>query len=60
MSQARVEADLDELVDGAARMVERRWDYETALHDHATRMLRLRGGDRSRLWSLDGVLAKAL
>jgi len=60
MSRARIEADLDELVDGAARLVERRWDYETALHDHATRMLRLRGGDRSQLWSLDDVLGKAL
>jgi hypothetical protein len=60
MSRARVQADLDEIVDGAARLVERRWDYGTALHDHATRMLAVVGGDRSRLWSIDNVLLKAL
>lgn len=60
MSRARILADLDEIVDGTARLVEGRWDYETALHDHATRWLRILDGDRSRLWSIDNVLANAL
>ncbi len=60
MSRERILADLDEIVDGAARLVERRWDYETALYDHARRMLALRGGDPTMVWSLDNVLVKAL
>ncbi|HEX2134134.1 MAG TPA: hypothetical protein VHH15_21535 [Actinophytocola sp.] len=60
MSLARVQSDLDELVDGAARLVERRWDYETALYDYARRMLPVVGGDPARLWSLDNVLATSL
>lgn len=60
MSRVRIETDLDEIVDGAARLVERRWDYDTALRDHAKRMLPLLGGDPSLLWSVDNVLAKAL
>jgi hypothetical protein len=59
MSRARVQADLDTIVDGASRLVERRWDYATAVHDHATRMLSV-VGDRSRLWSIDNVLVDAL
>jgi len=60
MSRARIEADLDEIVSGAERLIERTWDYDTALRDHATRMLPVVGGDPAMLWSLDNVLAKAL
>jgi hypothetical protein len=60
MSRPRIEADLDEIVSGAERLVERTWDYETALRDHATRMLAVVGGDPQRLWSIDNVLVKAL
>lgn len=55
MSRERLRADLDEIVDGAARLIERRWDYDTALRDHVRRMLRLRDGDASMLWSIDNV-----
>lgn len=57
MSYDRIAADLEEIVDGAARLVERRWDYETALRDHARRMTALLGGD---VWSIDNVLMDAL
>jgi hypothetical protein len=60
MSRARIEEDLDEIVSGTARLVERTWDYETALRDHATRMLPTVGGKPEYLWSIDNVLAKAL
>ncbi|GAB3448464.1 glycosyltransferase family 9 protein [Actinophytocola sediminis] len=60
MTQARIRADLDEIVDGAVRLIDRRWNYQTALHDHATRMLDALDGDRSRLWSIDNVLVDAL
>jgi hypothetical protein len=35
-------------------------DYDTALHAHATRMLPVVGGDLTRLWSIDNVLATSL
>jgi len=57
MSRARIEQDLDEIVDGTARLVEGRWAYDTALHDHARRMKDLVGG---YVWSIDNVLEKAL
>ncbi len=60
MSRARIEVDLEEIVSGAERLIERTWDYDTALRDHATRMLPVLGGDPAMLWSLDNVLAKAL
>jgi hypothetical protein len=55
MSRERLLADLEEIVEGTARLVERRWDYDTALRDHVHRMLALRGGDASLLWSVDDV-----
>jgi hypothetical protein len=60
MSRARIEADLDEIVDSTARLVERRLDYDTALRDHATKLLPLVGGDPALLWSTDNVLSAAL
>lgn len=60
MSRTRIEADLGRIVEGADRLVGGRWDFDTALHDHATRMLTALGGDRSRLWSIDNVLVDAL
>lgn len=55
MCVERISADLGQIVDGVARLVEGEWDYDTALADHFQRMLRLRGGDRSMLWSVDQV-----
>jgi hypothetical protein len=60
MSRTRIEADLDELVEAAATLVSGELDYDTALRAHATRMLPVVGGDPTRLWSIDNVLATSL
>lgn len=57
MSRARIRADLAEIVDGAARLIEGRWDYETALVDHVRRLLAFYDGEVSKVWSIDDVLA---
>ncbi|MBB5953481.1 hypothetical protein FHS29_000051 [Saccharothrix tamanrassetensis] len=58
MSFDRISADLAEIVDGAARLVERRWDFDTALADYVRRMVAL--GMRHRMWSVDDVHAAYL
>ncbi|WP_121006787.1 hypothetical protein [Saccharothrix australiensis] len=54
MSRRRIAADLDRIVDGAARLVERRWDFDTALADHVRRMVEL-GVRPEWMWSVDDV-----
>jgi len=56
MSYARISDDLAEIVAAAARLVERRWDYETAMADHARRLLAFYDGDVAQTWSVDDVL----
>ncbi len=51
----RVQEDLEEIVEGAARLIERRWPYETALADYFERMVKLREGRAELIWSIDGV-----
>lgn len=58
MCRERIEADLGEIIEGAARLIERRWPAEEALADHVTRMLALRGGRSDRIWSIDAVHRK--
>jgi hypothetical protein len=60
MSRERIQADLDEITEGAARLIERRWPAEEALADHVTRMLALREGRGDRIWSVDSVHRKYL
>jgi hypothetical protein len=60
MCRERIGADLDEIVEGAARLIERRWPAEEALADHVARMLALRGGRADRIWSVDAVHRKYL
>ncbi len=60
MCRTRIEADLDELVEAAATLISGGLDYDTALYNHAKRMLPVVGDDPARLWSLDNVLATAL
>ena len=60
MCRERIEADLDEITEGAARLIERRWPAEDALADHVARMLALRGGRADRIWSVDSVHRKYL
>jgi hypothetical protein len=55
MSRPRIEQDLGEIIDGVARLAERRWPYQTAMADHWQRMLELREGRADLLWSIDKV-----
>ncbi|MBM7790393.1 glycosyltransferase family 9 protein [Tenggerimyces flavus] len=60
MCAERIRADLDELVEAAAKLIDRSWPYETALAHYAQGMLRIRKGDASQVWSWDHVLAPYL
>ena len=55
MCYERIQSDLAEIVDGAARLVEHRWQFQTAMADHVARMLALRAGREDMLWSIDSV-----
>jgi hypothetical protein len=55
MSRARIEEDLDELVEAAHLLVERRLVYEDALARHFPRLLATYRGDRSRIFSFENV-----
>jgi hypothetical protein len=60
MCRERIGADLDEITEGAARLIERRWPAETAMADHVARLLVLRDGRADRIWSVDNVHRKYL
>jgi hypothetical protein len=60
MCRARIEADLDEIIEGAARLIERRWPADEALADYVARLLALREGRGDRIWSVDNVHRKYL
>jgi hypothetical protein len=55
MSAARIRDDLPELVRGAELLMERRWSFEDALADYFPRLLKAYGGDRSKIFTLDGI-----
>jgi hypothetical protein len=55
MSAARIREDLPELLHGAELLLEGRLGYEDALADYFPRLLRAYGGDRSRVFSFDGI-----
>jgi hypothetical protein len=55
MSADRVRADLDELLEAAGMLIERRLSYERALETHFERLLRFHRGDRDRIWSFDNL-----
>jgi hypothetical protein len=55
MCYERVRDDLAEIVEGAARLIERRWPFETAISDHFSRMWALRAGRTDLIWSIDSV-----
>lgn len=59
MSAARIEADLPELLDGAAKLLAG-LDFDTAMRDHAARVHALFGGRRELLYSVDDLLADYL
>ena len=55
MTRVRIEEDLPELVEAARALVEKRVSYEDALRRHFERLLEAYGGDRSRVFSFDGI-----
>jgi hypothetical protein len=55
MCHARIRADLDEIIEGAARLVERRYPFQQAMTEHLAKMVALRGGRAELLWSMDDV-----
>ncbi len=55
MSAARVRQDLDELVDAAVELMERRVTYEAALADYFPRLLDAYGGDASLIHTFEDV-----
>ena len=55
MSAARIRDDLPELMRGAELLMERRWSFEDALADYFPRLLKAYGGDRSKIFTLDGI-----
>ncbi|HEX3812353.1 MAG TPA: hypothetical protein VHX59_05875 [Mycobacteriales bacterium] len=56
MCAERIRADMDEILDAAAVLAEHRWNYETALADHARRLMEFFRGDTAAVWSIDHVL----
>jgi hypothetical protein len=55
MCHKRIRDDLAEIVEGAARLIERRWPFETAMSDHFARIWALRQGRADLIWSIDSV-----
>lgn len=60
MSAERIDADLDELLKGAAWLLSGAADFDTALRDHALRVHRLFGGRTELMYSVDDLLRGAL
>jgi hypothetical protein len=60
MCQRRIEQDLDEIVEGAARLVEHRWSFEEAMAHYVGAMKTLGTRNGTDLWSVDGVHRKYL
>jgi hypothetical protein len=55
VSVARIADDLPEIVEAAELLIERRLGYEQALRQYFPRLLTAYGGDRSRLFTFDGL-----
>jgi hypothetical protein len=55
MCHERIRNDLAEIVEGAARLIERRWPFETAMSDHFARIWALREGRADLIWSIDSA-----
>jgi hypothetical protein len=55
MTLPRIEEDLPELVEAARLLIEKRLSYEDALRRYFPRLLEAKGGDRSRIWTFDGI-----
>jgi hypothetical protein len=55
MSADRIDADLDELLQAAGRLIERRLPYEQAMSEHFDRIQRFFHGRPPMIYSVDGI-----
>jgi hypothetical protein len=55
MSRERILADLEELLQATEWLAEGRLEYREALRSYLERFLKLHGGDRSAIFSIDNV-----
>ncbi len=55
MTRSRIEEDLPELVEAARTLVEKRMSYEQSLGAYFPRLLEAYDGDRSKIFSFDGI-----
>lgn len=55
MSRARIEGDLDRIVDAAGELISGSLSYEQALQDYFPALLAAHHGDPTPIWSIDGV-----
>lgn len=55
MSAPRIEADLDQLLDGAAWLLEGNPDFDTAMRSHVSRLHALFGGRTDLMFSVDDL-----
>jgi hypothetical protein len=60
MSYQRITEDLEQILDGAGRLIEGRWPFQTAMADYVARMLAIRDGRADLLWSIDAVHTRYL
>jgi hypothetical protein len=60
MSSARIDSDLDELLHGAAWLLSDAADFDTAMRDHAARLLTVFKGRTELMYSLDNLLQQYL
>lgn len=55
MSAARIDADLDELLDGAAWLLDGDADFDSSMRSHVTRLYALFGGRTDLMFSVDNL-----
>lgn len=60
MTRARVESDLDRIVDGATELVGGTLTYDRALAEYFPELLAAHHGDMTPIWSIDGIHASFL
>jgi hypothetical protein len=55
ISAARMESDVDELVDAAERLVNGTWDYDAAMADHVARLNTMYSGRTELMFSVENL-----
>jgi hypothetical protein len=60
MSSVRIDEDTERIVAAVAELLDGAVGYEAAMADHARNLVRFYGGDRSKIFSVDGDLDRYL